>query len=154
MNEGSKRLFKCRDHIPFSHEKDVNRGSLVLTNARSIDFLQPMGDRIFDGGIGTPEERACQRIKFHRRFVGAKKDSTITLPERIGPSGPTIILHPLTTKEPRNRFWKRFFSKRLERDDIRMIKALVCQRGHDNIVHLVEKMLFMLANLGFGGASE
>src|SRR4030095_3122010 len=98
--------------------------------------------------------RECQRVKIHRRFVGANEDSAITLPERVGPSGPTIILHPLTTEEPGNPFWKWFFSKRLERDDIRIIKALFCQRGHDNILHLGEKMFFMLANLGFGGASE
>src|SRR4029453_9561696 len=146
MQPCAERLFKCRDHIPFSHEKDANGGSLVLTNTRSIDFLQPMGDRIFDGGIGTPEQRECQRVKIHRRFVGANEDSAITLPERVGPSGPTIILHPLTTEEPGNRFWKWFFSKRLERDDIRIIKALFCQRGHDNILHLGEKMLFMTLN--------
>ena len=63
MQPCAQRLFKGSDHIPFSHEKDVNRGSLVLTNACAIDFLQPMGDRIFDRGIGTPEKRG---IRFRR----------------------------------------------------------------------------------------
>src|SRR5215510_6573906 len=84
--------FKSFDDLALSYRQHLNGFAPMLTYPRPIDFLDPMGDRVFIGRIGCPEQLIGKGIKRDRRTIGADEHDRITLAKGIRPTSAPVIL--------------------------------------------------------------
>jgi hypothetical protein len=141
-------LLKRGNHLALSNCQHLNRFAPMLPYPGAIDFLNPMGDGIFVGGIGGPEQLIGEGIKIDRRTIGADEHDGITLPKGIGPTSAPIILDGSLPQDGGDVLGKRLSIEGLVRHHIGISKALVFQRGQNEIRQFLDQGFPMVSCFG------